>query len=94
MKSLQRGAGIILVLALLSSFSILSAQDDTKITVVGSGIVTPVLQSLITASGVSITPTAKITGTNSGFEQFCQGEADVTTAARTISAAECRMLRS
>ena len=88
MKSLQRGAGMILVLALLISTGILSAQDDTKITIVGSGIVTPVLQSLVTASGVSITPDVSITGTNNGFEKFCNGEADVTTAARPISAAE------
>lgn len=88
MKSFQRGAGFMLVLALLTSARLLTAQDDTKITVVGSGIVTPVLQSLATASGVTVNLNVSVTGTNSGFEQFCQGQADVTTAARTITAAE------
>jgi phosphate transport system substrate-binding protein len=88
MKSLQRGAGIFLVLALLLSTSMLSAQDDTQVTVVGSGIVSPVLQSLVTASGVPVSLDVSISGTNGGFEKFCVGAADVTTAARTISAAE------
>jgi len=88
MKSHERRVGIIVLLALLTSTSILSAQDSTPIRVVGSGIVAPILQSLATESGTTVTLDVNITGTNSGFEQFCLGQADLATATRTITASE------
>jgi phosphate transport system substrate-binding protein len=69
----------------LTGAGIASAQDSTPITVIGSGIVNPVLEALATASDTSITLSASVTGTNGGFDQFCQGQADITTATRTIT---------
>jgi phosphate transport system substrate-binding protein len=57
-------------------------------TVVGSGIVNPVVQSLITASGSTVNFTVTTTGTDSGFDQFCAGTADIATSIRTISTEE------
>jgi phosphate transport system substrate-binding protein len=88
MKSLQRLAGMMILLALLTPASALLAQDDSAITVIGSGIVAPALESLNSASSTPVTLDAHVTGTNSGFDQFCLGQADVTTATRTIAASE------
>jgi phosphate transport system substrate-binding protein len=88
MKSLQRQVGIIILLALITSVGFTSAQENSTATVVGSGIVVPVLQSVAAESGTPVTLEATITGTNRGFEMFCQGEADITTSTRTITAAE------
>lgn len=57
-------------------------------TVVGSGVVNPVIQSLIDASGSIVDYSVTTTGTMAGFEQFCGGMADVTTSIRTISVEE------
>jgi phosphate transport system substrate-binding protein len=88
MKSLQRQVGIIILLALITSVGFTSAQENTIVTVVGSGIVVPVLQSVATESGAPVILDATVTGTNRGFEMFCQGEANITTSTRTITAAE------
>lgn len=87
MKSLQRLAGILFLLALLTSMGIVSAQDSEPISVVGSGIVVPFLEA---AANTSDTPplAVTITGTSNGFAQFCQNIANVTASTRTITAAE------
>lgn len=64
------------------------AVDDTAITVIGSGIVAPLFEALADASGADAALAVNITGTNSGFEQFCAGGADVITANRPISVDE------
>jgi ABC-type phosphate transport system substrate-binding protein len=82
-----RIAGIVFLLALFASPLSLFAQDDA-VNVVGSGIVAPLLQALADASGAEANVNVSVTGTNSGFNAFCQGSADVTTATRTISPSE------
>ncbi len=56
--------------------------------VVGSGIVNPALQALVDASGSIVTYDFTTTGSSAGFEQFCAGLADMTTATRPIAVAE------
>lgn len=84
MKPLQRG--MLALIALLLTPLIVFAQDENNVTAVGSGIVAPLVQAAADASGAAIT--VNVTGTNSGFAAFCRGEADLTTAARAISADE------
>lgn len=91
MKSFQRRVGILALLALILSPVIITAQtapDDETITVVGSGIVAPLFEALAAASETGAAINQTITGTNSGLEQFCQGQADVATANRLMTAGE------
>lgn len=86
--SLMRSIGIIAVLAALltGSLSALAQAESSPITVIGSGIAGPLFQAAAAEVGAAANLT--VTGTNTGFAQFCAGEADVTTAARPISADE------
>ncbi len=86
MKLFARCGGILILLALIISPSL--AQDDSTITVVGSGIVQPLFQALADADASAASLNMNITGTSSGFTQFCAGEADITTATRTLTAEE------
>ena len=85
MKLIQRGVGIIFLFALTIAPLGLVAQTDDDITIVGSGIVTPVVELLVGESGVDATFNTNVTGTNASFTAFCNGEADITTATRPIS---------
>lgn len=86
MKNLQRNVGILALLALLLPSVIVFAQDESEITVVGSGIVTPVVEALADATETNLN--IDVTGTNTGFESFCVGEVAMTSATRTINAEE------
>lgn len=88
MKLPQRGVGIFVLLALLLIPAVLSAQDNTAVTVVGSGTVMPLLEALVTASDTTLNAATTVTGTNAGLEQFCQGQADIAAANRTMTADE------
>jgi phosphate transport system substrate-binding protein len=86
---LKTWRSVLFLLALLSSVVILSAQDEAEtVTVVGSGIVNPALESVIAASETELVFDVTTTGTAAGFEQFCAGTADIVTANRTISVEE------
>lgn len=85
MRFFMRISGVFVLLALF--VMPLMAQEDT-ITVVGSGIVRPVFTALTEASGVEANLGGDVTGTTTGFAQFCAGEADITTANRQINAQE------
>ncbi|MDQ7035182.1 MAG: hypothetical protein Q9P01_10205 [Anaerolineae bacterium] len=64
---------VLILLALLSSVVILSAQDEAEIiTVVGSGIVNPVLENIITASETELEFDISTTRTTAAFEQLCR----------------------
>lgn len=86
--SLMRSIGIaaVLVALLTGGLHILAQAESGPITVIGSGIAGPLFQAA--AAEVGVTADLTVTGTNTGFAQFCAGEADVTTAARPISADE------
>jgi len=89
MNFTQRSVGIVTLLALLIIVGIVYSQDNNSVSVVGSGIVSPILTSLSDASGVEdIVLETEVTGTRDGFEQFCQGNADIVTSNRSISADE------
>lgn len=62
--------------------------DGGDVSVVGSAIVNPLLKALIGSSGSQINYSVTNTGTGAGFEQFCAGEADITTSIRTIGVSE------
>ncbi len=85
MRFFVRISGIFVLLALIITPALAQTQDEA-ITVVGSGIALPVFEAL--AGGVETTLQTNVTGTGTGFTQFCAGEADVTTANRPISASE------
>lgn len=88
MSLFQRRVGILILLALLIVAIPLNAQDMTEITVVGSGMVIPVLETLVANAESAITLNTTITGTTTGFSQFCQGQADLVAANRPITAEE------
>lgn len=89
MKQVQRRVGILVLLALLFTSVTVLAQDNT-VKVVGSGIVNPVFEALQSASGATIAVESSVTGTRTGFEQFCAGQVDVATANRAINADEAK----
>jgi phosphate transport system substrate-binding protein len=84
MRSFPRHIALLLLLLLIPSA--LQAQDE--IIIVGSGIVEPALQALIDASESEANFTLTVTGTSTGFDQFCANQADITTATRPINAEE------
>ncbi len=86
MSSLPRRVGMLILIALLINPIMLFAQDSAPVTVVGSGIPAPLISEFASAAGVTVD--VNVTGTNAGFAALCAGEADVTTATRSISAAE------
>lgn len=86
MRFFPRRFGLLLV-CLFAGTSIVFAQGD-GIKAVGSGIVEPLLRALVSASGSEATFNIEVTGSTTGFEQFCAGEADITTATRQISTQE------
>ncbi|MCB9451683.1 MAG: substrate-binding domain-containing protein [Anaerolineaceae bacterium] len=88
MSLFKRQVGILILLALLIIANSLYAQDTTEITAVGSAIVLPVLENLTTNAGSDITLNSTVTGTTSGFSQFCQGQVDITAADRPVTAEE------
>jgi len=61
---------------------------DGPITVVGSGVVNPLLEALIAANASDLDFDIRVTGTAPGFEQFCAGEANIVTSSRTITLEE------
>lgn len=89
MKPFQRRVGIFILLALVFTSGLVSAQDNT-VKVVGSGIVNPVFEALRTASGAAVSVESTTSGTRAGFEQLCGGLADVATATRAINADEAK----
>ena len=87
MTQLIRGVSVLFLLALLTSTTILLAQDTESLTFVGSGIVNSIVESLAEANETDAI-TLTTTGTPAGFEQFCAGNADAVATTRAISADE------
>lgn len=87
MAHVIKRVSVLFLLALLTSTTVLFAQDADTATIVGSGIVNSIVESLAEANETD-TITITTTGTSVGFEQFCAGTADVVTATRAISADE------
>jgi len=87
MRYFQRRVGTFVLLALLLT-PLLSLAQGEPITVVGSLISAPIFSDIANASPNPVTLTVTPGGTNSGFNEFCQGQADVTNASRPISVAE------
>lgn len=87
MTQIIKRVSLLFLLALLTSTTILFAQDTDSSIVVGSGIVNSIVESLAEAHETDAL-TITTTGTSVGFEQFCSGNADAVTATRAISADE------
>jgi len=87
MTQIKKCVSLLFLLALLTSTTVLFAQDTDPFTVVGSGIVNSVVESLAEANETDAI-TIVTTGTSAGFEQFCAGEADLVTSTRAITADE------
>lgn len=89
MQKTARRLGLLILLALIISPVAIYAQDNpSEITVIGSGIVEPLFQALVSNSDIELPTDTAITGTSTGFAQFCAGEADITLANRQITAQE------
>ncbi len=86
MPALLSRIGMLILIALLLSALPAAAQDDDTLTVVGSGIVTPLIEALAASADTALT--TNITGTNAGFSAFCNNDADIIAAVRPMSAAE------
>ena len=82
MRSLLRWIGLVSLIALFVNSTF--AQEE--ITIVGSGIVAPILEAAAETSETNATIT--VTGTDRGIELFCQNQADVALATRPLSTAE------
>lgn len=81
-------SGIVVILTLLLTAGLIRAQENVR--VVGSGVVIPVIEALRAASETSVEIRSEVTGTRNGFDQFCQGQADIMAASRAISVEEDR----
>jgi phosphate transport system substrate-binding protein len=89
MRFFPRMFGIFILFALASQPVTLNAQSaEEVITVVGSGIVEPLFTGLAAVGEVDINLSVSVTGTATGFNRFCSGEADITLANRVINSAE------
>lgn len=89
MMRLQRRIGLLLLIALIAAPTTLSAQDDS-ISIVGSAVMQPVMNALIDASGAqpALDSTISITGTSTGLNLFCLGQADIAMTTRAMDAGE------
>lgn len=79
----QRWVGMLILITLLVSPTMIFAQDASAVTVVGSGIATPLVNAFAEAAGVNTE--VNVTGTNNGFVALCTGDATITTATRAMT---------
>ncbi len=79
---------IILLVFFISTSAVLSQDAESDITAIGSGIVAPLFQQLADASAIESPLNISVTGTSTGFSNFCAGEADITLANRSITSSE------
>jgi phosphate transport system substrate-binding protein len=84
MRSLLRQIGLIGLIALFMNGIPLFAQEN--ITVVGSGIVAPIIEAAAETSAANVG--VSVTGTDRGFDTFCRNQADLTLATRPLSTDE------
>ena len=89
MTYLWRSLRGISLLALLTSFALVQAQDDTRsVNLVGSAIVTPLIEEMNSAAQTDIELVTETNGTQAGIQAFCEGTAPLAAATRTLSAEE------
>lgn len=82
-----RPAGVIILAALILLPWMTVAQEETdRLDIVGSGVVAPLFTALAEANETPFE--VDVTGTSSGLEALCAGEADVALANRPISIEE------
>jgi phosphate transport system substrate-binding protein len=74
------------LLLMIGPMTLLAQESD--VTIVGSGIATPLFESLVEASEVDLSLSIETTGTEDGFAAFCSGEATMTQSIRPMSVAE------
>ncbi len=82
---LYTGALVLLLLVTSSGWGLAQSPDD--ITVIGSGIANALIERMADAKGMT-SVAITTSGTAAGFDQFCNGEIDLATATREMTAAE------
>ena len=85
MRFIMRWAGLLALLWAMA-FPVLT-QDSAPVTVIGSGVVNSLLGSLAEANELAAADFVTV-GTASGIDEFCNGEIDIASAIRTMTAAE------
>lgn len=89
MYSPLRSVGMLLLIAAYLLPVPLFAQETSgneNITAVGSGLITPVLEAAAASAGTPLS--IEVTGSQRGLEAFCQGEADLAAASRSLNESE------
>ena len=87
MENIKRRAAVTALLLALASISLVQAQENDAIMVTGSRIVNALVAELADQAG-SAEIVFDTTGTAAGIDQFCNGDIDLATATRQITAAE------
>jgi phosphate transport system substrate-binding protein len=82
-----------LILLALILVPILSAAQDSGLSLVGSAAVIPLVETFA-ASLDNVMLTSTVTGTGGGLQQLCAGSADIAAASRAISADETALCES
>ena len=85
MRYILRWAGILPLLLL--ALNPVVAQESASISIVGSGIVNRLVDSLVEFPGHEKLRT-KTVGSASGIDRFCNGDTDIATAVRPMTSAE------
>ncbi len=83
MTSLQRLTGMLILVALITSPALARAQDEI-LRAAGSGVVAPVFEAILAASGVTVPVETTVSGTRGGLQQLCAGTVDFALASRAI----------
>ncbi len=92
MKQSMRGVGLILLLSLfLSAFTVFAQEEDDSLnddffTISGSRVALDAISTVATANDQSVD--VNITGTNTGFQLLCSGQAAAVGAIRPMSITE------
>jgi phosphate transport system substrate-binding protein len=87
MKYLRRILSALFLLALLQMLPIL-AQENAVVTIAGSGIALPLIQTLADASNTDIALNASPIGTGAGLTAFCTGEIPIAATTRALNLTE------
>ncbi len=85
MAQMKKCARLLVLLLLLVSTAI-QAQTEAVITVVGSGVVNPALESMAAAADATIN--IETTGSAAGIDRFCNGDIDLATTSRAMTGTE------
>ena len=87
MENIRRYAVATALLLAMASISLVQAQENAVISVIGSGIVNALVAELADQHDIAGIEFDTV-GTAAGIDRFCSGDIDLATAARQMTAAE------